>query len=100
MDSGSSEIFFLERSLDEKYIKADIFDRPTAFAVGELESASDPMEALSASLNKFGDVNLPYICSLLPEKEESEILSEWKVVSITNPKRTVIKLPINLSREM
>ena len=76
MDSGSSEIFFLERSLDEKYIKADIFDRPTAFAVGELESASDPMEALSASLNKFGDVNLPYICSLLPEKEESEILSE------------------------
>lgn len=76
MDSGSSEIFFLERSLDGKYIKADIFDRPTAFAVGELESASDPMEALSASLNKFGDVNLPYICSLLPEKEESEILSE------------------------
>lgn len=76
MDSGCSEIFFLERSLDGKYIKADIFDHPTAFAIGELESASDPMEALSASLNKFGDVNLPYICSLLPDKEESEILSE------------------------
>ena len=76
MDSGSSEVFFLERSRDGQYIKADIFDHPTAFAVGELENASDPMEALSASLNKFGDVNVPYICSLLPDKEESEILSE------------------------
>lgn len=76
MDSGSSEILFLERSRDGKYLKADIFDHPTAFSVSELESVSDPMEALSASLNKFGDVNLPYICSLLPDKEESEILSE------------------------
>lgn len=75
MDSGSSEILFLERSRDGKYLKADIFDHPTAFAVGELESVSDPMEALSASLNKFGDVNLPYICSLLPDKEENEIFS-------------------------
>ena len=76
MDSGSSEILFLERSRDGKYIKADIFDHPTAFSVGELDSVNDPMEALSASLNKFGDVNLSYICSLLPDKEESEILSE------------------------
>ena len=76
MDSGSSEIFFLERSREGNYIKADIFDHPTAFALNELETVSDPMEALSASLNKFGDVNLPYICSLLPDKEESEIVSE------------------------
>ena len=76
MDSGSSEVLFLERSRDGKYIKADIFDHPTAFAVGELDSVSDPMEALSASLNKFGDVNLPYISSLLPDKEENEIISE------------------------
>lgn len=27
-------------------------------------------------MNKYGDVNLPYICSLLPDKEEDEIISD------------------------
>lgn len=76
MDSGSSEILFLERSRDGSYIKADIFDHPTSFARNVLETVSDAMEALSASLNKYGDVNLSYMASLLPDKEESEIISD------------------------
>lgn len=76
MDSGSSEVLFLERSRDGEYIKADIFDRPTTFATESLNAVSDSMEALSASINKYGDANLPYMCSLLPDKEENEIVSE------------------------
>lgn len=76
MDSGSPEVLFLERSRDGKYLKADIFDHPTAFGREPVEAVSDAMEGLSASLNKYGDVNLPYICSLLPDKEENEVISE------------------------
>ena len=52
MDATGMEMLFLERSENGKYIKADIFDHPTAFATTELTVAADPMEALGASLNK------------------------------------------------
>ena len=73
MDTGSSDIFFLERSWDRQYIKADIFDHPTAFSQTALRTAETPLEALSASLNKYGEVRLAYMASLLPEQEEDEI---------------------------
>ena len=76
MDAGSTEILFLERSIDGKFVKADIFDRPVSFRMDEVTAVADSMEALAASLNRYGDVNMPYICSLLPDKEEDEILSD------------------------
>ena len=75
MDATGVEMLFLERSENGRYIKADIFDHPTAFSTSELSIASDPMEALGASLNKYGTVELDYMSSLLPDMEESDMLS-------------------------
>ena len=58
-------IFFLERSDQGKYIKADIFDHPTAFATTEVTVAADPTEALVSSLTKYGSVELDYMLSLI-----------------------------------
>lgn len=75
MDPGSTEILFLERSINGQFVKADIFDHPVSFQTNEIEVVSTPSEGLAASLNKYGDVNLPYISSLLPDMEESDIIS-------------------------
>lgn len=76
MDPGSTEILFLERSCEGQFIKADIFNHPVSFQVNEVKTVTTSFEGLAASLNKYGDVNLPYICSLLPDKEEDEIISD------------------------
>lgn len=75
MDPGSTEILFLERSLDGQFVKADIFDHPVSFQTDEIKTVSTPVEGLAASLNKYGDVNLSYIGSLLPDMEECDIIS-------------------------
>lgn len=85
MDATGMEMLFLERSEEGRYIKADIFDHPTAFSVNELTIATDPLEALSASLNKYGTVELDYISSLLPEMEENDILSALEGRIYYNP---------------
>lgn len=40
LDAGAQEIFFLERSLEGKFVKADIFFRPTAFSVDTLSEVA------------------------------------------------------------
>ncbi len=85
MDATGMEMLFLERSENGKYIKADIFDHPTAFSVNELTITADPLEALSASLNKYGTVELDYMSSLLPEMEESDMLSALEGRIYFNP---------------
>ena len=60
----------LERGENGIFVKADIFDHPVAFAVDEVTSVDTPMEALSASLNKYGEVNLEYMRSLVDMGEE------------------------------
>ena len=86
MDATGVEILFLERSNQGKYIKADIFDHPTAFATTEVTVAADPTEALVSSLNKYGSVELDYMSSLLPEMEESDIISALEGRIYYNPK--------------
>ena len=83
MDATGLEMLFLERSIDGHFVKADIFDHPTAFSSDELSIASDPLEALGASLNKYGSIELSYMASLLPEMEESDIISASRDVSTT-----------------
>ena len=85
MDATGMEMLFLERSENGKYIKADIFDHPTAFATTELTVAADPMEALGASLNKYGSVELDYMSTLLPDMEESDIISALEGRIFYNP---------------
>ena len=84
MDATGAEMLFLERSEGGRYIKADIFDHPTAFALTE-SVAADPSEALCASLNKFGTVEFSYMTSLLPDMEESDILAALEGRIFFNP---------------
>ena len=81
------EMLFLERSENGKYVKADIFDHPTAFSTIELSIAADPMEALGASLNKYGTVELDYMSSLLPDMEENDIISSLEGRDLLQPRR-------------
>ena len=85
MDATGVEMLFLERSENGRYVKADIFDHPTAFSTTELSIAADPMEALGASLNKYGTVELDYMSSLLPDMEESDIISSLEGRIYFNP---------------
>jgi len=54
----------LERSIRGKIQKADIFTVPVSFNANEVKHADTAQEALAASLNKFGEVNLEYMESL------------------------------------
>ena len=69
-------MFSLERGEDGQFVKADIFDRPVSFSQETLVEVESPEEALSASLNLYGGVNLPYMESLcdLPQSDMLEAL--------------------------
>lgn len=75
MDANGRDALALERGENGRFVKADIFDHPVSFAVDELTSVDTPMEALSASLNKFGNVNLDYMTGLVDMSEENLIKS-------------------------
>ena len=92
MDATGVEMLFLERSENGRYIKADIFDHPTAFSTTELTVAADPMEALGASLNKYGAVELDYMSSLLPDMEESDIISSLEGRIYYNPEENAYEV--------
>ncbi len=62
MDANGRDALALERGENGRFVKADIFDHP--FAVDEVTSVDTPLEALTASLNKYGVVNLD-ICHRL-----------------------------------
>ncbi|WP_027451331.1 DUF2958 domain-containing protein [Porphyromonas uenonis] len=92
MDATGVEMLFLERSENGRYVKADIFDHPTAFSTTELTVATDPMEALGASLNKYGTVELDYMSSLLPDMEESDIISSLEGRIYFNPEENAYEV--------
>ncbi|WP_439644235.1 N-6 DNA methylase [Bacteroides propionicifaciens] len=92
MDATGMEMLFLERSENGRYIKADIFDHPTAFSTTELTVAADPMEALGASLNKYGTVELDYMSSLLPDMEENDIISSLEGRIYFNPEENTYEV--------
>ena len=84
MDAGGRDILSLERAEDGKFVKADIFDRPVSFSVENHVNADTPEEALSASLNKFGTVNLGYMREITDTTEE-ELLGALKGRIFYNP---------------
>ena len=92
MDATGVEMLFLERSENGRYVKADIFDHPTAFSTTELTVAADPMEALGASLNKYGTVELDYMSSLLPDMEENDIISSLEGRIYFNPEENAYEV--------
>ena len=64
MDASGRNMLSLERGENGQFVKADIFDHPVSFSQETLAKVESPEEALSASLNRYGGVNLPYMESL------------------------------------
>ena len=84
MDAGGRDILSLERAEDGRFVKADIFERPVSFSVENHANVGSPEEALSASLNKFGTVNLDYMREITDSTEE-ELLNALKGRVFYNP---------------
>ena len=84
MDASGRDILALERSENGRFVKADIFDHPVAFAVNETTHVDTPEEALSASLNRYGSVNLDYMESL-SDNSRDELIDELKGRIFYNP---------------
>lgn len=84
MDAGGTEILSLERYIDGKAVKADIFQQPVAFNPNEITHADNAREALTASLNKHATVNLEYMAGLTGGTSD-EILEELKGQVFFNP---------------
>lgn len=84
MDAGGTEILSLERYVNGKAVKADIFQQPVAFNPNEITHADNAREALTASLNKYAEVNLDYMAGLTGNTSE-DILEELKSQVFFNP---------------
>ncbi len=76
MDTGANEILALERGENGELVKADIFNQPVAFDPNQLKQAETAEEALAASLNKFGEVRIGYMLSVLKGKSREELVGE------------------------
>ena len=76
MDASGRDMLSLERVENGQFVKADIFDHPVSFSLDEVSHVDSPEEALTASLNKFGRIDLPYMTELsdMPEQELTEAL--------------------------
>jgi len=88
MDAGCGEILSLEQFSPLggfKGTKADIFNMPVFFNPNEVNQVETSIEALSSSLNKFGEINMPYMLSLLPEKSTEEMKEELHGRIFYNP---------------
>ena len=62
-DSSGKEIPYLERVVGGVVHKADIFSRPVSFSTVSI-ATDNPEEALAASLNKYGSVDLDYMSEI------------------------------------
>ena len=84
MDASGRNMLALERSEGGTMVKADIFDRPVSFLQETTITAESPEEALSASLNLYGGVNLPYMESLC-DMAQADMLEALKGRVYYNP---------------
>ena len=76
MDASGRDMLSLERVENGQFTKSDIFDHPVSFSLDEVSHVDSPEEALTASLNKFCRIDLPYMTELsdMPEQELTEAL--------------------------
>ena len=84
MDASGRDMLSLERAENGQFIKADIFDHPVAFALNDITHVDTPHEALSASLNRYGAVNLDYMESL-SDNSKDELVEMLKGQIYFNP---------------
>src|SRR5690606_23999403 len=69
-DSSGKEIPYLERVVGGVVHKADIFSRPVSFSTVTI-ATDNPEEALAASLNKYGSVDLDYMSEISGMTDEA-----------------------------
>jgi N12 class adenine-specific DNA methylase len=62
-DNAGKEMPYLERLKNGVIHKADIFNRPVSFSTATI-TTDNPEEALSASLNKYGSLDLDYMSEI------------------------------------
>ena len=84
MDAENREVLSLERYRDGVAFKADIFDHPVSYNVNEITHTDNVHEALTASLNKYGNVSMEYMESLTG-KPQSGLLEELRGQVFYNP---------------
>ena len=84
MDAAGRNMLALERGENGKFVKADFLDHPVAFSTQELRHVDTSQEAVAASLNKYGRLNLEYM-SRLTDKSEDDIIGELKGQIFFNP---------------
>ena len=87
MDAHGRDTLAIERVENGEFIKADIFDHPVSFNINEVTQVDTPEEALSASLNKYGGVNLGYM-AWLTSMEIGELIDGLKGRIYFNPQTT------------
>ena len=78
------ETLYTYEADNHEFIKADIFDHPVSFNINEVTQVDTPEEALSASLNKFGGVNLGYM-AWLTSMDVKELIDGLKGRIYFNP---------------
>lgn len=106
-DSSGKEIPYLERMVGGVVHKADIFHRPVSFSITTL-ATDNPDEALAASLNKYGNIDLGYMSQISgmpsddlkavlhgrifynPLEKEYEIAERWVAGNVVE-KATAVK---------
>ena len=84
MDAHGRDTLAIERVENGEFINADIFDHPVSFNINEVTQVDTPEEALSASLNKFGGVNLGYM-AWLTSMDVKELIDGLKGRIYFNP---------------
>lgn len=84
MDAGGREMLSLERFVNGKSRKSDIFTVPVSFNPNETIHVDTAEEALVASLNKFGEVNPDYMKDL-SDIERDDLLHQLKNRLFYNP---------------
>lgn len=83
-DILGKDMLCIENNMDGKFIKSDIFDRPVSFNANELDHVENALDALSASLNRSGGVDLDYMGEI-SGKSNDELLSELRERIFFNP---------------
>jgi len=84
LDPQGKELLALERVKDGQFLKADIFEQPVAFSQKQrIETAED---ALLASLNWFGKVNVEYMQEISGQSQE-KLLNQLQDRLLYNPIR-------------
>ena len=84
MDANGCDALALERGDNGLFVKADIFYHPIAFALDDVASVDTPTEALAASLNRYGYVDLDYMTGLVGISE-AEMIDNLKGHIYYNP---------------